>query len=220
MRPIRVVAGPIAAASANSVVLSQTPVSGTALTINGSLATSGVATFLVPQRVLLTYGNEGSARTLVLTGTNWSGQTIAETLAVPSGAGGTVASVLDYATLTSALPLGGGWTAAVTLGTNGIASSAWVRFDGWGAPQVVFQCVASGTVNYTVQVTQDDPNSPTDPVAMSAMTWSSAPDPNVVAATTTQMSSFGFCPAFARVTVNSGTGSVATTFTQLDGVRL
>lgn len=220
MRAIRVTSGPLTAASANNIALSAIPTSGTPITLNGSLATGGVATLDMPRRVLLTFGAEGSARTLVLTGTNWSGLTISETLAVPSGGGSTVASVLDYATLTSALPLGGGWTAAATLGTNGVASSPWVRFDGWGVPQVVFQCVVSGTANYTVQITQDDPNSPTDPISISSMTWSSAPDPNVVAASTTQMSSFSFCPAYARVTLNSGTGSVATTFTQLDGVRL
>jgi len=91
-------------------------VTAASLSYNGSLATGGVATLDSPRRILLTFGVEGSARTLVLTGTNWSGLTITETLAVPSGAGATVASVLDYATLTSALPLGGGWTAAATLG--------------------------------------------------------------------------------------------------------
>src|SRR5215813_8621976 len=113
----------LGAASANAIALSQTPVSGTPLTLNGASVTAGVAVLDTQRRVLLTYGNEASARTMVLTGTNDQGAAISETLAIPSGAGGTVASYFDYLTLTAALPLGGGWTAAVTLGTNGVGST-------------------------------------------------------------------------------------------------
>lgn len=219
MRPVVVTVGPLAAASANAIALSQTPTSGTALTLNGALVTGGVAVMDKPRRVLLTYGNEGSARTLVVTGTGRTGQVQSETLAVPSGAGGTVATVLDYATVTSLLPAGGGWTAAVTVGTNGVASTPWVYFDEWPIPATSIQCTVSGTVNYTVQATLDDPNSPTNPVALTAVTWVSSSDTAVVGATATAQSNFGFVPKYARVLLNSGTGSVTATFIQSGNVN-
>ena len=86
MRPIVVSVGPLANASANNIATSQTPTSGTALTLNGSLVVSGVAVLDKPRRVLLTYGNEASNRTLVVVGTNVSGNSITETLAVPPAA--------------------------------------------------------------------------------------------------------------------------------------
>lgn len=214
MRPITVAVGPLAAASANNIALSQTPTSGTALTINGALATSGVATLDNPRRVLLTTGSEASQRTLVLTGTNWAGDVISETLTVPATTVGTVASVLDYKTVTSMVPAGGGWSAAVTVGTNGVGASPWVMLDAWAMPQTTIQCTVSGTVNYDVQQTLDDPNSITNPVAPALVTWISSSDTAVVGATATKMSSFTFAPVFARVLLNSGTGTVTATFVQ------
>lgn len=113
------------AASANNLALSQTPVSGTPLTLNGAAVVGGVGILDTQRRILLTFGNEASNRTLALAGTNDAGQLIGETLTVASGASGTIASLLDYKTLTFALPLGGGWTAAVTLGTNTVGSTPW-----------------------------------------------------------------------------------------------
>jgi len=219
MRPIVVTVGPLAAASANNIALSQTPTSGTAMTLNGSLVVAGVAVLDTPRRVLLTYGNEGSARTLVVTGTGASGQVQSETLAIPSGAGGTVATVLDYKTVTQGLPAGGGFTAAVTLGTNGVAATPWVYLDEWPIPATSIQCTVSGTANYTVQSTLDDPNSPTNPVALTAVTWVNSSDAAVVGASTTQQSNFAFIPKFARVLLNSGTGSVTATFIQSGNVN-
>ena len=115
----------LTAAVANNIALSQTPVSGTPLTLNGAAVVAGVAVLDTQRRILLTFGNEASDRTLVLTGTNDAGAAVSETLKVASGAGGTIASVYDYRTLTSAVPAGGGWTAAVTLGTNSVGSTPW-----------------------------------------------------------------------------------------------
>jgi len=149
----------LAAASANNIALSQTPVSGTALTINGSAASGGVATLDVARRVLLTYGNEAAARTLIVTGTNRSGNAISETLAVPSGAGGTVYTLQDFLTVTSLLPEGGGWTAAVTVGTNAVGSTPWFYRE-WGQIGKMGVLVSIPASGPTVQleVTWDDPN--------------------------------------------------------------
>ena len=76
------------------------------------------------------------------------------------------------------------------------------------------QCTVSGTVSYTVQSTLDDPNDPFNPVAVNSVTWVDSSDTNVVAASTTQQSNFLFAPKYARIKLNSGTGSVTATFLQ------
>lgn len=158
MNPVRI-ALVTAAASANNIALSQTPVSGTALTLNGSTVSGGVATLDVARRVLLTFGNEASNRTLVITGTDRSGNVQSETLTVASGASGTVGTLRDFLTVTSVLPLGGGWTAAVTLGTNAIASTPWVirEWGQLGKMGVLISIPASGPT-CQLECTLDDPN--------------------------------------------------------------
>lgn len=214
MRPIIVTVGPLAAASANAIALSQTPTSGTALTLNGALVSSGVAVLDSPRRVLLTYGSEASNRTLVVTGTDFYGMTISETLSVSSGGAGTVYTTLDYKTVTSLVPAGGGWTAAVTVGTNTIASSRPIFLDTAGWPNTMLQVVTSGTVNYTVQQSADDPNV----VGLASVNWFSHPDSAFVAATTGAQSNYLFTPFVTRILLNSGSGTCTYTITQTGGI--
>jgi hypothetical protein len=73
-------------------------------------------------------------------------------------------------------------------------------------------------VNYTVQSTLDDPNSPTNPVVPSAVTWITTNDTNVVAATSSLQTNYAFAPAYVKVNLNSGSGSIVVTVTQADVV--
>lgn len=215
MRPITVTVGPLATASANNIALSQTPT--TAFTLNGSTVVGGVAVLDVARRVLFTpVGNE-SANTFTIIGTDAAGNTITDKVA--GGNATATYSNLDFKTVTS-ITLSTGAAAAITVGTNGIASSAWVRLDGWAFPQVSIQCTVNGTVNYTVQQTLDDPNSSTNPVLPYLVTWVSSSDTNVVGATATQQSNYAFVPTFARILLNSGTGSVTATFLQAGNAPL
>lgn len=109
----------------------------------------------------------------------------------------------------------------VSVGPNatGGTASDLVRFDEWADPSVSIQIDVSGTVNYTLQVSNDDPNSPTNPVALGSMTWLNSNDPNVVAATAAFQSNFLFAPTFARVVMNSGNGTVTATFRQFGVVH-
>lgn len=154
MLPINFELGAIAAANAALFASSQTPVSGVPLTLTGTEPD-------VPRRALLTYGNEGSARTLVLVGTNPSGNPIKETLAVPSGGSGTVATIQDFGSLISALPLGGGWTAPVTLGTNIQASSEWKLLNNqqFGPAQLTISGTLTGTATWGIEFTLTNVNS-------------------------------------------------------------
>lgn len=205
MRPISLTAGPLVAAAANNIALSQTPTSGTPLTLNGSLVTGGVAVLDVARRILLTTGSEASGRTLALVGTNWAGDRISETLTIPATTVGTVQSVLDYKTLISATPAGGGWSAAATLGTSGVASSPWVRMDDYGFAPVDLGVDVTGVVNYTVESSDDDPNAmaPLPTIAPSAMTWQ--PHPNLASQTIKAHDSYSTAPLWVRLTLNSQT---------------
>lgn len=219
MRPVTVVVGPLTAASANNIATSQTPGAAGALTLNGTTVVNGVAILDHARRVLIT--TTDTTHTFTITGTSPTGTLLTE---VVQNAGTSVQSQLDYLTVTS-IVINGAATAAVTVGTNGVASTPWVRLDEWALPQVAIQCDVSGTVNYTVQSTLDDPNSPTNPVIPSAVAWVNSPDTNAVAATGQIQTSYGgyaaypaVSPTFVRVTLNSGTGTVTATVIQAGAV--
>lgn len=212
MQPITVTVGPLGAASANNIALSQTPGAAGALTLNGSTVTNGVATLDQPRQVLVTTTGNETAKTFTITGTDVAGSPISETVTgIPSGTA--QASVLSYLTVTK-VSISAAAAAALTIGTNGAASSAWVRFDGWANPSVSKQCVVTGTVNYTVQYSMDDPNSATSPINPNAMTWANDMNTEFVSATASQFDLWAFVPLWARVVLNSGTGSVRATFQQ------
>jgi hypothetical protein len=209
MRPITVTVGPLAAASADAICLSQTPVAGP-FTLNGALVSGGVAYLDVPRRVLFTCAADESANSFTVTGTDWSGNPISEVVPGPAVSASTV---LDYSTVTS-ITISGNAAGAIEAGTSSVAASRWVRLDEWALPQTAIQCVASGTVNFTVQQTLDDPNDPVSPVPRTSVTWVNHPDTALVGATGTVQGNYGYAPLYARVLLNSGTGSVRATFNQ------
>lgn len=227
MRPIVVSVGPLANASASNIRTASSGVAG-ALTLNGSLVSTGSSTFtptgqprqLVPsgqavldkpRQILITNAADETGKTVVLTGLNWQGDSISETVTL--GGIGTSASVLSYAVLQSAV-LSADSAGTLAIGTNGVADSGWVRLDDWGFAPIALQCNVTGTVNYTVQSTMDDPNDPTNAVAVASMVWIASTDSNVVSATASKTSTFTGVPRYVRVLLNSGTGSVTMTVGQ------
>ena len=212
MQPITVTAGPLAAASANNICLSQTPAGAGALTLNGALVVSGVAVMDSPRRVLITAASSNeSAKTFTVTGIGANGNTVSEAITGPSS--GTAQSVLDYKTVTS-ITISAAAAGAITVGTSGVGGSKWVVFDAFAPSFISLQCNVTGTINYTVQTTLNDPYDPITPVAPASVVWVSSSDTAVVGATANQQSNFMFAPVYARILINSGTGSVAATFLQ------
>ena len=209
MRPITVTVGPLAASSADAICLSQTPVAGP-FTLNGATVVDGVAVLDTARRVLFTCAADESANNFPITGTDWSGNPISEVVPGPAA---TVSTVLDYATVTS-ITIDGNAAGAIEVGTSGIAGSKWVRLDEWALPQTSIQVNVNGTVNYTVQQTLDDPNSPIYPVTPAAVTWIDHADVNLVNANSAVQSNYGYVPVFARLVLNSGSGSASATFVQ------
>ena len=217
MQPISATVGPIDAADADGICESQTPSGAGALTLDGVLVSGGVATLDAARRVLITAVGDESGKTFTITGTSYNGQVQSETITGPNAT--TAQSVLDYKTVIS-VTISAAAANAITVGTNGVASSRWLRLDNWAFPQVGIQCNVNGTVNYTVQQTLDDPNDPTNPVAVSAVNWVNHPDISLVGATATVQGNYGYAPLYARVTLNSGTGSVTMTLVQHNNVSL
>lgn len=216
MRPIVVTVGPLANASATNIRTASSGSAG-ALVLNGSLVSGGVAYLDKPRRVLITNASDETGKTVILTGTNWSGAAVSETVTLSTA--GSTASVLSYATLSSAV-LSANSAGTLSIGTNGVATSPWVYVDSWAAGNIAMQATVSGTVNYTIQSSLDDPNSPIDPVTPASMTWVSTSDTAAVGATATVQTNFLFSPAFIRVLLNSGSGSVTLTVTQSNVVSL
>jgi len=203
MRTVTVTVGPLASAVANNIALSQTPT--TTFTLNGSLVSGGVATLDKARRVLFTPAGNESSNTFTIVGTDLAGNPQTDVVA---GANATATySALDFLTVTSITCLNSA-AGAITVGTNGVAASGWVCLDEWAPAATALQTVVSGTVNYTVQQTLDDPNSTTAPVTKYLMTWFSSPDSNLVGATGNVQSNYAFTPRYVRVLLNSGTGSV------------
>ena len=208
--PIIVTLGPLATADADFFVLSATPVSGTALT----LAATTVAT---ARRVLITHGNEASARTLRLTGTNADGNPIRETLTIPSGGAGTVQSTMDFLTISEAMPLGGGWTAAMTLGTNGVASTPWklVNAQHQAQESISWGVVVNGTVSYSIEYCYENPNDNQNQMGGALGNYPTPPTPRTLATMSALAVNADASIAMPfqawRAKLNSGTGSIVVT---------
>lgn len=157
MIPQVVTVGALAVASSNNISLSQTPGAAGNLVLNGTTVASGVATLDVPRRVLITSAGNDSARTFTVTGTNHTGNPIKE--AVTGGNVAGVSTVSDFKTVTR-IAVDAATAAAVTAGTNGVASSPW-KFTSihFGPANMSFAVIVSGTVNYSIEYTYDNPNS-------------------------------------------------------------
>src|SRR5450631_3288742 len=108
MRPIIATVGPLVAAAANNIALSQTPAGAGALTLNGSLVASGVAVLDKHRRVLITTAD--TTHTFTVTGATGTGSVISEIVGPITTSAFTAQ---DFKTVTS-VTINGAATAAVT----------------------------------------------------------------------------------------------------------
>lgn len=148
----------LAAASPTAIALAQTVASGASMTLNGALASGGVAKLDTPRRVLLTSAGNDSAITFTVTGTarpEQSGVVQQETIA-----GGNIAAVAttqDFATVTS-IVANGASAGTVSAGTNATGSGPWVAWNTY-APDFQVSVngeVLSGSPTWGVEYTYDD----------------------------------------------------------------
>lgn len=199
-----------------AIVTSITPSGNTASTV--TVGTNGIATLDTARHVIFTSGGNDSGITFTITGTDWAGTIISE---VVTGANvGVATTINDYLTIAQ-VKTSGSTASTVTVGTNGVAGSPWVNLDSWALGNVQGQAVVSGTVNYTVQISNDDPNSYANAIARNLVTWDSNAA-GVTAATASTSFAFSNAPVWARVLLNSNTnpGYVRMTLNQSGSVTL
>lgn len=171
--------------------------------VNGLLATMDN-----PRRLLLTTSADDTGDTFTITGTDWNGNVISETLA---GVNNTTAfTEYDYKTITS-IWTSGATAGTIQFGTNGIASSRPIFLDRYALAPTSLQVDASGTVNFTVQQSLDDPND----VGFTNVDWINHPDTALAAATATAQGNYAYVPTVTRVTLNSQTNPGFITFSVL-----
>jgi len=208
MRFKPVTVGPLATAGATKISTAQSYAGAGDLILDGTLVASDVATLDKPRRVLITSSGTDTSVTFTIYGTNYYGNPISEALTGGSS-GNPVYSVQDYATVTR-ISISAASAGTVSVGTNGVASSAPIFLDHYGYAQVAIQVDVTGSANYTVQQTLDDPNK--DDLA--SVVWVDHGDNNLVGATSTVQGNYAFLPRCTRILLNSGSGSVKMTIIQ------
>lgn len=154
MKPMRV-SLTLAAADDDGVCQTQNPASNADLTINGALATGGVATFDVARRAIIVSAADDSLVTFTIYGTNRNGISISEAMA--GAAIGTATSTKNFKTITRIATAGN--AGSLTVGTSGQADTPWLPLCSWANPATVALGVRLSTgavLTYTVQHTFDD----------------------------------------------------------------
>lgn len=201
-----------AAASATNIAASQSPGAG-AILINGSAATAGLATLDAARRVLITSGGNDSGITFTVTGKNFAGNPLTET--ITGGNIAAVATTQDFKTVSSVTHTGS-VAGTVTIGTNGVGSSPWFMIDrDQGIVNIGIAVIVSGTMNYTVEYTYDDPNAPY------TGTFPTAFPLTALASKTASTDSLITFPVFAiRLTQNSFTNPGTAKMIALQSVQL
>lgn len=105
-------------------------------------------------------------------------------------------------------------TVSTTDATAGTTYSRPVRMDSWANAQSAIQVDVTGTATYTVEVSMDDPNSPTNPVALASMTWLNCADSNLVSKSASGQGALAVTPTFIRLKQTAGNGSCTMTVAQ------
>lgn len=208
----------LAAADDDGVCASQSIGAAGNLTINGALASGGIATLDTARRVLLTFASDESANTFRVYGLNAAnGNPIFEDVA--GTAPGTAPTLQDFYSVTR-VAVSGATAGNVKVGTDGVGSTPWVLINDHITPVHVALGVTlnSGAANWSIEETDDPPQgvapnfgnlpwqSPSIPVAV--------PDPVLQGMTVSAFGSIDEPRRAWRLTINSGSGSVTARGTQ------
>ena len=203
----------VADADPNGITTAETPATNADLTINGALASGGIATLNPPREVTITSADDFSAVTFTVYGYDENNYPAFEPLVGPNNA--TVTSTVKFKTVTRiATDSPGSFTTeTVEAGAvaSGIGNGAWWPLDLYNPNQVttISVNILTGTATYSVQYTNEDPFDTTITqlaVAHPAAAFTSA-STDQTHFTTTLMRA-------VRVNFASGTGTVRVTVTQ------
>jgi hypothetical protein len=212
MRSIIINCGPYAAPSATNIRTASTIAGAGAVTLNGSLVSSGVATLDQPRRVLFTSAGNDSGITFTVNGTDWNNMPVSE---VVTGANATtVYTVYDFKTVTSVVASGAS-AGNVSIGTNGIASSRPVFMDLYADSSIYIQTDTGGSsaITYTIQLSGDNPNNAQIGIGTDSYVnarWVNSGTAALVNATSSQNANQAGVPTMMRVYIsNAGSNTTA-----------
>ena len=133
-KPNHIVFTPVAT-DADGISVSQTPAAGgeQSLTITGALASGGIATVATStadnpnaRQISITSAADETSRTFTVTGTDYYGNTISETI---TGANAGAATSTQYYKTVTGITVDEDTTGAITAGTTAVATSGWIPFD-------------------------------------------------------------------------------------------
>jgi len=194
------------AADADSIVSAQSLSVSGAITLDGVLVSNGVAVLTVP--AVLTATNAASETiNFVVTGTGPAGQSQVETLALT--ASGTVTGSLSFATVTG-ITSSAAAASTISIGNGVSGYTSWIPLDIYTPNQVTnISGKTSGTVNYSVEYTNEDPFD----VSIQQL---AVPHPNasLTAASGDETQFTTTLMRAVRLKINSGDGSVRFTIVQ------
>lgn len=197
-----------AAADADSVAAAQELNASGTITLNGSAVVSGVADFVSSPAYITVFSEASAAVDFIVTGTKAGGSTTqTETLSIT--ASGTVTGSIAFATVTS-VSASAPTSATISIGNADIGYTDWIPLDIYNRSQVTtISAKTSGTVNYSVEYTNEDPFDRTiihlaEPHPAGSFTLATGDETHF---TTTLMRA-------VRLKVNSGDGSIRFTITQ------
>lgn len=194
------------AASGTSVAANQLLNASGAITIDGTLASGGVATLTVPA-YLTVFSDKSATVTFVASGTRPGGGTQVESIVVT--ASGTVTGSLSFATVTG-ITASAATSATISVGNAIPGYTDWIPLDIYTPNQVTtISAKTSGTVNYSVEYTNEDPFDRTIQQLV-------APHPNasLTAASGDETQFTTTLMRAVRLKINSGNGSVRFTVVQ------
>jgi len=197
-----------AAADVDSIVSVQELNASGAITLDGSAVVSGVADFISSPAYVTIFNEESATVDFVVVGTR-PGGTTAQTETISFTASGTVTGTIAFATVTG-VSASAPTSATISIGNADIGYTDWIPLDIYTPNQVTnISAKVSGTVNYSVEYTNEDPFDRAivhlaEPHPAASLTAASGDETHF---TTTLMRA-------VRLKVNSGDGSVRFTIVQ------
>lgn len=211
MKPI-VIAVALVAGDTDGICAAQQAAGAGNLTLNGALVAGGRVSLTQQQFIGVSSTGNLSGVNFTITGYDLNGAAISETIAGPNN--NTVTTSNAFAIITG-VAVNGAVGTNVTVGTTGSGASKPVPIDTWQNPvNVTLKLSASGTVDGTVQYTNDDIFN-LNPVDIE---WTS--DTDLTNVTTGYETATIVSPITAvRILTNSGTGTLYLTVTQAGGAQ-
>lgn len=173
-----------------------------------ALVGGGIVTLDTGRQVLLTFAADETGHNFTIYGyesTSGSSAPISEVIAGTTA--GTVVSTRMYGQITR-IAVSAANTGNVKAGTNGVGATPWLAMNYQYAPFVLsIAAIVTGTVNYTIQYTYDDPFMVV-PGTTQGIVPTAFSDPILAAATATGETTFNNPITGMRLLINSGSGSI------------